>query len=79
MTTNHSRKKLVIPDLKTSIEHRKIFECYTRNLLNAKHRVNEKTYNFSIINNIIYNEKAHIVAKFKDYLIFDDNSEYLKR
>lgn len=33
----------------------------------------------SIINNIIYNEKSHIVAVFKDYLILDDVSEFLKR
>ena len=36
------------------------------------------TYEINIINNIIYNEKSHIVAKFKDYLILDDNSEFLK-
>ena len=33
----------------------------------------------NIINDIIYNEKTHIVAKFKDYLIYDDNSEFFKR
>ena len=33
----------------------------------------------SIIDNIIYNEKSHIVAVFKDYLILDDISEFLKR
>lgn len=32
-----------------------------------------------IINDIIYNEPTHIVAVFKDYLIFDDLSEFLKR
>ncbi len=37
------------------------------------------TYEINIINNIIYNEKSHIVAKFKDYLILDDSSEFLKR
>ena len=36
-------------------------------------------YEINIINNIIYNEKSHIVAKFKDYLILDDTSEFLKR
>ena len=33
----------------------------------------------NIINNIIYNEKTHVVAGFKDYLISDDTSEFLKR
>ena len=38
-----------------------------------------KRYNANIIDNIIYNEKAHIVALFKDRLIFDDNGDFLKR
>ena len=32
-----------------------------------------------IIDNIIYNEKSHIVATFKDRLIIDDTGEFLKR
>ena len=36
-------------------------------------------YNVKIINDIIYNEQTHAVAVFKDYLIYDDTSEFLKR
>ena len=36
-------------------------------------------FNSNIIDNIIYNERAHIVAEFKDRLIIDDNGEFLKR
>ena len=36
-------------------------------------------YNMNIIENIIYNEKSHIVATFKDRLIIDDTGEFLKR
>ena len=36
-------------------------------------------YNVKIINDIIYNESTHIVSIFKDYLIYDDVSEFLKR
>lgn len=36
-------------------------------------------HNVKLINEIIFNEKVLIVAKFKDYLILDDNSEFLKR
>ena len=36
-------------------------------------------YGKLIAHNIIYNQKTHIVAKFKDYLILDDLSEFLKR
>jgi hypothetical protein len=31
------------------------------------------------VNDIIYNETTHTVAVFKDYLIYDDLSEFLKR
>ena len=37
------------------------------------------TYSSICINNIIFNEPSLIVAKFKDYLIFDDNTEFLRR
>lgn len=36
-------------------------------------------YNSTIIDNIIYNDKTHIVALFKDYLILDDKGDFLKR
>ena len=36
-------------------------------------------YNVKIVNDIIYNEATHIVSTFKDYLIYDDVSEFLKR
>lgn len=36
-------------------------------------------YNVKIINDIIYNEPTHLVSVFKDYLIYDDVSEFLKR
>ena len=37
------------------------------------------SYGSNIIDNIIYNEKSHIVARFKDRLIIDDTGEFLKR
>jgi hypothetical protein len=36
-------------------------------------------YNVKVINDVIYNEPTHIVSVFKDYLIYDDISEFLKR
>ena len=38
-----------------------------------------KEYNSNIIDNIIYNERSHIVSLFKDRLILDDKGEFLKR
>lgn len=40
----------------------------------------DKTEHYvKLVNEIIFNEKVLIVAKFKDFLILDDNSEFLKR
>jgi hypothetical protein len=44
-----------------------------------KYMTSKDFYNVKIINDIIYNEPTNIVAVFKDYLIYDDLSEFLKR
>ena len=54
-------------------------------IMRVNYMIQEKTYSNSklyckhVINDIIYNERANIVATFKDYLIFDDTSEFFKR
>ena len=48
-------------------------------LFNKKYSKLPLTYDSNIIDNIIYNEKSHIVAEFKDRLIVDDTGEFLKR
>ncbi len=55
------------------------FEKYAYQKLQKKYHNTPLDYQMNIINDIIYNEKTHIVAKFKDYLIYDDNSEFFKR
>ena len=47
--------------------------------LTKKYEILFNKYNSNIIDNIIYNERSHIVALFKDRLILDDNGEFLKR
>ena len=36
-------------------------------------------YNVYITNNIIFNDKSHLVSEFKEYLVIDDKGEFLKR
>ena len=36
-------------------------------------------YNSKVITDIVYNESTNVVSVFKDYLIIDDISEFLKR
>jgi hypothetical protein len=51
----------------------------TTELLASKYVTSRDYYNTKLINDIIYNEPIRIVAIFKDYLISDDASEFLKR
>jgi len=55
------------------------FKKYSKKQLIAKHVTDEGTFSIRCLNDIIYNEKAHVVSVFKDYLIYDDMSEFLKR
>jgi len=61
---------------KTSFANK--FEVITNNL-ELKYLTSREYYNTKIINDVIYNENTHTVSVFKDYLIFDDVSEFLKR
>lgn len=36
-------------------------------------------YNVKVVNDIIYNDTTNLVSVFKDYLIYDDISEFMKR
>jgi hypothetical protein len=47
--------------------------------LEKKYMTSQDYYNSKIISDIMYNENRKIVSVFKDYLIFDDFSEYMKR
>ena len=49
------------------------------NLIQQNHNSDKDTFYRKTANDIVYNEKSHIVAVFKDYLIYDDTSEFLKR
>ena len=45
----------------------------------TKYKINEQLYYHNIIDNIIFNERTHLVSLFKDYLILDDDYEFLRR
>ena len=48
-----------------------IYNKYSKNITNK--------YNSFIIHCILSNAKCHIVSLFKDFLLYEDNSEFLKR
>lgn len=47
--------------------------------LEEKYTTSLEFYNVKLINDIMFNEKVMIVWVFKDFLIFDDLTEFLKR
>ena len=46
-----------------------------RNL--SKYNSDETHYNIKVINDLMYDEKKHIVSVFKEFLILDDIAEFL--
>ena len=70
--SSHNKKlknSVIVRTLKTSVRHK----------ISRKFQTDSGKFNIKLINDIIYNEKANIVGKFKDFLIYDDTSEFLKR
>lgn len=51
----------------------------SKRVLDAKYLTQEGYFQAKIASDIMYNEPRHVVSVFKDYLIFDDFSEYFKR
>ena len=72
----HKHLNYIVNLIKKFIQknNRKIFQKRFK----KKYKINNFKYGSVIINNIVYNENFHIVALFKDYLISDDLSEFLK-
>ena len=53
------------------------FEKYAKIYFNNKYSNDPNFYYTKVINDIISNESTHVVAEFKDYLIYGDDSEFL--
>ena len=51
--------------------------CYTK--LFKKYSSGNFSYHKILANNLVFNDSCRIVARFKDYLILDDNTEFLRR
>ena len=48
-------------------------------ILYKKYQTTIKKYNVYIVNSIIFDQKNHKVAEFKNYLLWDETSEFFKR
>ena len=71
----HSLKK---KDSSNSYENKFTFlKIISKNL--QKYKTTKRQYETFIINSIIFDQKNHKVAVFKNYLLWDETSEFLKR
>ena len=63
-------------DIKSNISY-----YYLKSLRNLYSKYNSFEYSYQLvcINNIIYTEKCHIVARFKDFLYYDDSTEFFNK
>ena len=52
---------------------------FSKKILYEKYSKFEYSYSLFSTNNLVFNEKCRIVARFKDYLILDDSTEFLRR
>jgi len=65
------------PKINIEFIKRNIFQKVKSNL--KKYDSSLRKVNIKLINDIIYDERKHIVSRFKDYLFWDENSDFLKR
>lgn len=56
-----------------------LMQTIVKKNLEKRYLTSREYYNSKVITDIIYNENTNLVSVFKDYLIFDDISEFLKR
>ena len=59
------------------INEKFLYQLTFKNLI--KYSTNKKIYNKFIINSIIFDQRIHKVAVFKNNLLWDESSEFLKR
>ena len=55
------------------------FEKRINYLLHLKYKTDEQIFDANIIDNIIFNDRTHLVTQFKDYLIAFEDFDFLKR
>jgi len=67
-----------LPTLPTGKSSGYYFQNWIKYNLLRQYRVNSGLFNLENINKIIYNDNSHLVAQFKDFLIYEDVKELLQ-
>lgn len=68
-----------LEDSHSKLKPRSSIELVIKQNLERKYLTSRDYYNSKVITDIVYNENTNLVSVFKDYLIYDDVSEFLKR
>ena len=63
----------------TSQSSLKFSKTLSKQILFKKYSKFEYSYTLLCTNNLVFNEKCRLVARFKDYLVLDDSTEFLRR
>ena len=69
LKTKKSPKEAIFNVLR-QISYTKLFKKYSSG---------DFSFNKICINNLVFNENSLVVARFKDFLIYDDNTEFIRR
>ena len=74
-------KKTIVNNKNSKISQKKILLNAEKEMISnlKKYNMTIETYNKKVITDIIYDERKHIVSVFKNYLLWDEMSDFLKR
>ena len=74
-------KRIMIPKHSLNFSTLKSIESEIMKKFNVRYNSNDKnsSYNQLIVNSLIFNKNTHLVAMFKDSMIWDYIDEFLKR
>jgi hypothetical protein len=77
----HTKSKFLKKENKVKFSAKRVKEIIrkVKGVIKKRYFVDKRIHGKKIVNDIVYNEKSHIVAKFKDFLLFDDMTEFLRR
>lgn len=72
------------PDINAKIkniglDYINILRGSARQKLLKRYMWTEDSYNIKTINDIMYNQKTLVVSNFKEFLLYDDYTEFMKR
>ena len=74
-------KKTIVNNKNLKISQKKILLKAEKKMFSnlKKYNMTIESYNKKVITDIIYDERKHIVSVFKNYLLWDEMSDFLKR